>query len=87
MFSENEKSLIIPRMETIKKTAEIFGLPIHFVRCKVASGEVVAVRAGRRFLVNVDRFADYLNGATIAASQTNDEAAKDSRVSPIDLRR
>lgn len=46
-------NLIVPRMETIKRTAEIFGLPVHFVRQKVNSGEVVAVRAGRRFLVNV----------------------------------
>ena len=50
----------IPHMETIKRTAEIFGLPVHFIRCKVASGEVVAVRAGRKFLVNIDRFAEYL---------------------------
>ena len=52
-------------METIKRTAEIFGLPVHFIRCKVASGEVVAVRAGRKFLVNVDRFAEYLNTSTV----------------------
>lgn len=86
MFSENEKNLIIPRMESIKRTAEIFGLPVHFVRSKVSSGEVVAVRAGRRFLVNVDKFAEYLNNSTIASSQT-DESVKDCRVSPIDLRR
>lgn len=87
MFSNDEKSIIIPRMAGIKETAKIFGLPVHFVRCKVAGGEVVAVRAGRRFLVNVDKFAEYLNNSTIAASQTNDEAAKDSRVIPINLRR
>ena len=45
----------IPHMETIKRIAEIFGLPVHFVRAKVASGEVVAVRAGRKFLVNVQK--------------------------------
>lgn len=55
----------VPRMETIKKTAEIFGLPVHFVRQKVLSGEIVAVRAGKRFLVNLDRFAEYLNSSTI----------------------
>lgn len=85
MFNETEKTLIIPRMETIKKTAEIFGLPVHFVRCKVASGEVVAVRAGKRFLVNVDKFAEYLNSFTITPE--NNEAAKGGRVYPIELRR
>lgn len=55
----------IPRMETITKTAEIFGLPVHFVRAKVKNGEVVAVNAGRRYLVNVDKFAEFLNCHTI----------------------
>ena len=61
----NDTGNNIPHMETIKRTAEIFGLPVHFIRCKVASGEVVAVRAGRKFLVNVDRFAEYLNTSTV----------------------
>ena len=72
----------IPRMEGIRKTAEIFGLPVHFVRAKVASGEVVAVRAGRKFLVNVDRFAEYLNTSTV---QPESGAVPDgsARVMPI----
>lgn len=74
----NETALKIPRMESIKKTAEIFGLPVHFVRSKVASGEVVAVRAGRRFLVNVDKFIEYLNNSTVQA-----ESGKTARIMPI----
>lgn len=78
----NDAGLKIPHMETIKRTAEIFGLPVHFVRCKVASGEVVAVRAGRRFLVNVDKFAEYLNTSTVQpVSAAHDEC----RVTRIDL--
>lgn len=69
-------------MEGIRKTAEIFGLPVHFVRAKAASGEVVAVRAGRKFLVNVDRFAEYLNTSTV---QPESGAVPDgsARVMPI----
>ena len=72
----------IPHMETIKRTAELFGLPVHFIRCKVASGEVVPLRAGRKFLVNVDRFAEYLNNTTV---QPESGADLDSpvRVTPI----
>lgn len=72
----------IPHMESIRKTAEIFGLPVHFVRAKAASGEVVAVRAGRKFLVNVDRFAEYLNTSTV---QPESGAVPDgsARVMPI----
>lgn len=80
-------NLIVPRMETIKRTAEIFGLPVHFVRQKVNSGEVVAVRAGRRFLVNVDRFADYLNNNVLIPKADITEAAISERVRPIELRR
>lgn len=78
----NDTALKIPHMETIKRTAEIFGLPVHFVRCKVASGEVVAVRAGRRFLVNVDKFAEYLNTSTV---QPVNAAPDECRVIRIDL--
>lgn len=77
----NETETKIPHMETIKRTAELFGLPVHFVRCKVSSGEVVAVRAGRKFLVNVDKFAEYLNSATIE----NEAPAECRRVIPIEL--
>lgn len=69
----------IPRMETIAKTAEIFGLPVHFVRAKVKNGEVVAVNAGRRYLVNVDKFAEFLNCHTI---QTESEPSV-SGIRPI----
>lgn len=54
----------IPQMETIKKTAQLFGLREYFVRQKAISGEIVAVKAGRKYLINVDRFAEYLNTHT-----------------------
>ena len=69
-------------MEGIRKTAELFGLPVHFVRAKVASGEVVAVRAGRKFLVNVDRFAEYLNNTTVQPESGADTDTP-ARVTPI----
>lgn len=72
----------IPHMEGIRKTAELFGLPVHFVRSKVASGEVIAVRAGRRFLVNVDKFAEYLNTSTVQP-ESGTEPHSAARVSPI----
>ena len=77
----------VPTMLTIKETAELFNLPVHFVRQKVNSGEVVAVRAGKKYLVNVERFADYLNGntaATAAPRRSDGESAP--RISPIPLR-
>lgn len=58
----------IPHMETIKNTAKITGLPEHFIRQKVLSGEIVAVQAGRKYLVNIDKFAEYLNSNTISSA-------------------
>lgn len=77
-----DNAIHIPRMETIKRTAEIFGLPVHFVRGKVNSGEVVAVRAGKKFLVNIERFADYLNGNTVTnmPSRSPEESAPRMRL-------
>lgn len=79
-------TLHIPRMETIKKTAELFGLPVHFVRSKVSSGEVVAVRAGKRFLVNVDKFAEYLNSSTVQPSGALEQTEAAPRITPIPLK-
>ena len=75
------EELKVPRMETIKTTAALFNLPVHFIRQKVTSGEIVAVRAGKRFLVNVDKLAEYLNNTKLAPEP--DEAASVSRIAPI----
>lgn len=69
---ENTK---IPHMETIKRTAKLFGLAEYFVRQKVLSGEIVAVKAGRKYLVNVDKFAEYLNTHTAGADEKEIETA------------
>ena len=75
------EELKVPRMETIKTTAALFNLPVHFIRQKVTSGEIIAVRAGRRFLVNVDKLAEYLNSSKLTPEA--DEAASMGRIKPI----
>lgn len=82
--SEESKSKV-PRMESIPITAKIHGLPVNLVRQKVLSGEVPAIRAGRKILVNVDKFTEYLNNTKLTPEP--DEAASSSRITPIDLRR
>ncbi|MBP1546178.1 MAG: helix-turn-helix domain-containing protein [Oscillospiraceae bacterium] len=59
----------IPHMETIKNTAKIFGLAEHFVRQLVIKGEIAAVKAGCKYLVNVDKFAEYLNSNTLTPTE------------------
>lgn len=60
---------IKPRMETIKKTAELFGVSEYFVRKKALAGEIVAVRISGRILINCDKFTEYLNTATLKSGE------------------
>lgn len=73
----------VPQMATIQETARLFGLPEHLVRQKVLNGEVVAISAGRRYLVNVDKFADYLNSNKLSAPNEQDKSAEHSGIRPI----
>lgn len=59
----------IPTMKTIDETAVLLGLPKHWVRQKVLNGEIVAVRSGKRYLVNVDKLIEYLNSNTLERSE------------------
>ena len=52
----------VPVMLTIKETSEKSGLPYSFIRKKCRNNEIVHIMTGRKFLVNWDRFLDYLNG-------------------------
>lgn len=77
-----KKLKAIPHMETIKKTAQLFGLAEHFVRQLVLSGEIVAVKAGCKYLVNVDRLAEYLNTSRVTAQTGAAEEAVNG-ITPI----
>lgn len=76
-------SRAIPQMATIQETTRLFGLPENLVRQKVLNGEIVAISAGRRYLVNVDKFADYLNINKLPAPNERDEPAERSGIYPI----
>lgn len=67
-------SKAVPLMLGIKETAEMYGLPVHFVRALVNNGDVTAIRVGRKILVNADKFCEYLNSNKL---QPVNEIAKD----------
>ena len=79
--TEKERIIMpkIPQMETIDKTAELTGLPKTLIRRKVLSGEIVAIKSGAKYLVNVDKLIEYLNTATIKEP----EKADTSVIKPI----
>lgn len=51
----------LPTMLLIKETAKRSGLPEHFIRAAVNDGRIVHVRAGRKILINYDKFIEFLN--------------------------
>ena len=61
----NENGLKVPQMETIAKTAKLFGVSQYFVRKLANSGKINAVRISGRILINCDKFSEYLNTATL----------------------
>jgi hypothetical protein len=53
----------VPRMRTIKQTAELAGVAEYFVRRLCKSGQFTGfVKAGNKTLINFDRVVDFLNG-------------------------
>ena len=51
----------LPRMRTIRAAAAETGLAEYFVRRLVKQGKVKYVRAGRKFLVNLDSLIQFLS--------------------------
>lgn len=60
----NEKALnTVPRMRTIPQTAKLTGFSEYTLREWVKAGKIAHVKAGRKTLINLDRFAEFLGGA------------------------
>ena len=52
----------LPRMKTLKEVAELTGLSYTCLRNLCLQNQIVYIRAGTKYLINYDRFIDYLNG-------------------------
>ena len=90
VFDENSRisapKITLPHMETMQRNAKIFGLSYYFVRKMALSGKINAVRISGRILINCDKFADFLNNATLPALEEQPEPSKgirDLSTSPI----
>ena len=51
----------VPKMLSIRETAKATGLPEYFLRELVANNEICFVKAGRKYLINIDKLIEYLN--------------------------
>lgn len=50
-----------PTMLTLRETAARTGLSYDYVRKLCLQGKIVYVRAGSKFLVNMEKFIEFLN--------------------------
>lgn len=62
-----EVTCTLPRMCTIKETAEITGLHEYHIRQLVKQNRIVYITSGRKTLVNLDKFIEYLNQGEVAS--------------------
>lgn len=89
MYTYDNLSTEIPKMLKISEIAELYGLPVHFVRALVNNGEVVATRVGNKILVNYNKFGEYLNSNTLRCvrettpTKPNITTRTRPRISPI----
>lgn len=49
-------------MKTLKEMAELTCLSYTMLRNLCLENKIVHIRAGKKYLINYDRFVDYLNG-------------------------
>lgn len=52
----------VPRMLPIKAAAKESGLSYDAIRKLCMQKKIPFIRSGVKYLINMDRFADYLNG-------------------------
>lgn len=52
---------IMPTMKTIRRAAEETGLSYEYVRQLIRERKIVYVKAGVKFLVNMEKLKEYLN--------------------------
>ncbi len=54
--------MTIPRMVSIRDAADQTGLSYRFIRKLCEENKIVYITTGTKFLINLDKFVDYLNG-------------------------
>lgn len=69
----------IPKMITLLEAAECTGLSYDFLRKRCLDGTLVHIRSGRKFLINSNKLAEYLNdgGCANAADDSFEGGAID----------
>lgn len=58
-----------PKMKTIQQLADETGISYNAIYKWCKEGKIVFIKAGTKYLVNVEKFNDFLNGETEQCEQ------------------
>lgn len=72
----------VPTMLTIKEAADKTGLAAHFIRHLAIKNEIVHVRCGKKYLINLEKFIEYLNTSKGELRTDVDSKFKISAIKP-----
>lgn len=70
----------IPQMKTIKEVSKIVGLAEYHVRQLVKQNKINFIRAGKKYLINLESLIDYLNNGEIETEETEQNKNKIRKV-------
>lgn len=70
----------IPTLLTINETAERTGLSRHFIRTLCVTNKIRTIKAGNKYLINLDKFMEFLN------NQNSDEFVRASIIRQMQKR-
>lgn len=59
----------IPRMLTLRQCADETGISYEALRKLCLQGEIVYRKVGVKYLINMERLADYLNGEEVSKNE------------------
>lgn len=80
-------SFMISYMLTIKETAETFHISEHFVRNAAKmddnNGKQFTIKSGRKYLINAERFSNFLNGKLPAPDMVHQKEPSVPGIHPI----
>ena len=77
--SDMTSQFAVPIFKTIKETAKITKIAEYRVRKIVKSGRVKYLKAGNKFLINLDNFLEYLKNGDTEEVATKQEVFKKIR--------
>lgn len=63
--------MTIPTMVTIKEASQQSGLSYDFVRRLCLQGKIAYIRVGTKYLINLERFIEFLNTGEGRTSENN----------------